>query len=86
MKNIEKTIKAFANTSRLMIVRYLKKSAPASVEDIAEATDFSYKATSKHLAILYQANVLDRTQQRYEMHYRIASKLEPMATAIIKHL
>ena len=84
MKNLEKTIKAFGNVSRLKILQYLKKHRFASVGDIAAGTKGSYKATSKHLSILYRVDVVDREQVSYEMHYRLSSKLDPVALSLLK--
>jgi DNA-binding transcriptional ArsR family regulator len=86
VKKTEKTIKAFSNISRLKILQHLKKKKSASVIDITEATEFSYKAVSKHLIILFQADILDRKQKMYEMHYRIAKPLNPLAESIMKHI
>ena len=72
MKKLEKTLKAFANARRLTILAHLKRNADSSVESVAEATKCSYKATSKHLGILFQADIVEREQRGYEMRYRIA--------------
>ena len=71
MKKLEKTFKAFGNQRRLKIVKFLLQNPDSSVEKVAEATNCSYKATSKHLGILFQAEILDRKQAGYEMQYRI---------------
>ena len=84
MKKLEKTIKAFGNTSRLKILQYLKKNKFASVTEIAENTKCSYKATSKHLAILFQADIVDRQQVSYEMHYRLSDTIDHAASSILK--
>ena len=83
MKNLETLFKAFGNVSRLKILAYLKAHPDSSVEDIAQATKCSYKATSKHLAILFSRDLLDREQSGYEMHYRIAiAKSDPAHTLL----
>lgn len=86
MKKLEKTIKAFGNTSRLKILQYLKKNKIASVIEISKGTKCSYKATSKHLAILFQVDVVDRDQAGYEMHYRISNTLDQAAATLLKLL
>ena len=86
MKDLEKTIKAFGNVSRLRILQYLKKHKTASVSDIAEGAACSYKATSKHLSILYRVDIVDRTQRSYEMHYYLAQKQRPIASALLKQI
>ena len=84
MKKLEKIIKAFGNTSRLKILRYLKKNKFASVATISQATKCSYKATSKHLSILYHVDVVEREQVRYEMQYRLSNTINSAASAILK--
>ncbi|MDP3661574.1 MAG: ArsR family transcriptional regulator [bacterium] len=84
MKKLEKIMKAFGNISRLKIVKHLKAHTSASVVDISRNTKCSYKATSKHLSILFRVDVVDRQQSMYEMHYRIADSLDPSAKAIIE--
>lgn len=83
MKKLEKILKAFGNVSRLRIVKYLKANKFASVIDISRNTKCSYKATSKHLSILFRVDIVDRQQSMYEMHYRIADNLDPATQAII---
>ncbi len=84
MKKLEKTLKALGNSSRLKILQFLKKNKFASVTNISEATKCSYKATSKHLSILFQNDIVEREQVAYEMHYRLSSDLEPAAQSILK--
>jgi DNA-binding transcriptional ArsR family regulator len=81
----ERVFKALANRRRIAIVAYLKKRKEASVGDIAEAIRLSIKATSKHLAILSVANILEREQRSVQMFYRLASDM-PAATRSIIYL
>ncbi len=83
MKKLEKILKAFGNTSRLKIVAFLKKKGSVSVIEISAGTKCSYKATSKHLSILFQADIVDREQKGYEMVYRIADDLDPQTKTIL---
>jgi len=86
MKKLEKTIKAFGNITRLKILQHLKETHSAAVIDIAENVKCSYKAASKHLAILYRADIVDREQTGPEMHYSLAADLSPLATSLLKHI
>ena len=86
MKKLEKTIKAFGNGSRLKILQYLKNHQSSSVMDIAAGTKCSYKAVSKHLAILFQADIVDRKQAGFEMDYRLTDLADPAAAALLKLL
>ncbi|MEK7614188.1 MAG: ArsR family transcriptional regulator [Patescibacteria group bacterium] len=62
MKELEKKLKALSNKRRLAIVKYLKSTGRASVGDIAGAIKLSYKATSKHLLILSNAEIIEKEQ------------------------
>ncbi len=83
MKKLEKILKAFGNISRLRIVRFLKQRGSASVMEISKNTKCSYKATSKHLSILFRVDLVDREQKMYEMHYHLADNMDPAAQAIL---
>lgn len=65
-------MKALANARRLSIIKYLKKTREATVGDIAEEIKLSFKATSKHLGILYAAGVLDKDQRSLAIYYSLA--------------
>ncbi len=83
---LEKLFRAFANSSRIKILQLLKKEKNISVAEIAEKTKFSYKATSKHLAILYSADIVDRKQVTYEVHYFISNTLDHKIKTILNLL
>ena len=72
-KELEKVLKALANKRRLAIIKYLKVNHKAPVGDIAGGIKLSFKATSKHLGILYAADILEREQQNLQMFYRLAA-------------
>lgn len=84
MKDLEKLFRVFGNVSRLKIMGYLKKHQVASVVEIASETKCSYKATSKHLAILYGVDLVEREQVSYEMHYRLKDRRDPTVSALLK--
>ena len=86
MKKIEKTLKALGNINRLKILLFLKKNKFSSVTNIAECTKCSYKATSKHLAILFQNDIVEREQVVYEMHYKLSTNLDHLTESILKLL
>lgn len=81
---MEKIFKALSNLSRLKIVQFLKGKKEASVTEISSATGCSYKATSKHLSILFRTDILDREQRFYEMHYKLSKNMGPIAKSLIK--
>jgi len=61
-KELEKVLKALANKRRLAILKFIKKSNRASVGEIAGAIKLSFKATSKHLLILSNVDILEKEQ------------------------
>lgn len=73
MRDLERILKALANKRRLSIVKYLKKKKESTVGDIAEEIKLSFKATSKHLAVLYNADIVDREQRSLQMFYKLSS-------------
>ena len=82
-KELEKVLKALANRRRLAILKYLKGRHQASVGEIAGAIKLSFRATSKHLAILSAVDILDKEQHGLQIYYRLADSLPPSATPII---
>lgn len=82
----ERVLKALGNRRRLAIVRFLKRRREASVGDIADEIKLSFKATSKHLAVLSNADILQREQKSLNMYYSIASDLGAVARALISIL
>lgn len=82
-KTFERSFKALANRRRLAILLFLKKRREATVGDIAEAIKLSFKSTSRHLAVLANAGVIDREQRSLNVFYHIADGLmKPVRTTI----
>lgn len=80
LKVLEKILKALANKRRLKIVRFLKKNGEAPVWEIADAIRLSVKSTSRHLAVLFSSDLVDKEQRSLEVYYRCA----PSFPAVIK--
>ena len=85
MKDAEKMLKAFANRRRLAIVKYLKRGE-ATVGEIAEEINLSFKSTSRHLTVLQTADILERDQRSLQAYYRLASSQNTIARTIINSL
>ena len=85
-KGLEKVLKAIANHRRLAIVAHLKKVKASTVGDIAEKIDLSFKATSKHLAVLYAADIVEREQVSLTMNYTLSNPLHPLVQAALNLL
>ncbi len=86
MKQYEKILKALANRRRLAIIKYLKQKKEAAVTEISGAIALSFKATSRHLAVLYNAEILEKNQRSLAVYYSIVSKLPTMAKLVITEL
>ncbi len=83
MKQLEKIFKGLANRRRLAIIRLLGRKKEVSVADIARGINLSFTATSKHLGILRQLDILDRRQESLTVYYRLASPLPPVVKLLI---
>jgi len=83
MKNLERALKALANKRRLEILKALKKAlgGELSVGEIAERINLSFKATSRHLKLLTDADILEKEQRSTQVFYRIGFK-----DKLIKHI
>jgi predicted transcriptional regulator len=81
-KEMEKILKVLANKRRLSIISFLKRRKEAKVGDVAGELRISFKATSKHLGMLFNADVLERDQRNLEMWYR----LSPSQNKIVKYI
>ena len=86
MKDLEKQLKALANRRRLAIVKFLKKSSKASVGDIAKEIKLSFKSTSRHLAILLAADIVEKEQINLHMFYSVYPSLASVSKNIINFL
>ncbi len=82
-KEYEKILKALANQRRLLILKILKKNKDRSVSSIAGEIKLSFKATSKHLSILYSKNIVEREQVSLEMRYRLANPLPSLVRFVL---
>ncbi len=85
-KELERILKALANRRRIAIVKYLKQKNTASVGDIADAIKLSFKATSKHLMILSNADILEKEQVSLMMYYRPSKENNPFVKKLIELL
>lgn len=81
-KEMEKLLKILANKRRLSIINFLQKNKTSKVGDIAGEIGISFKATSKHLLMLFNADIIERDQKGLEMWY----KLSPNQNNIVKYI
>ena len=81
--SIEKIFKGFANRRRISIIRAIRKAGTMSVGHIAEHIRLSLRSTSRHLAVLYAAKILDREQRSLNMIYSLSKKRDSMVDALL---
>lgn len=86
MKDLEKILKALANKRRLAILQHLKYNREKSVGEIARKINLSFKATSKHLAILSSVDILDNNKRSLHIFYSLSARCPSTAKLIIKNL
>ncbi len=86
MKNYEKILKALANRRRLEIIRYLKQKRNANVGDIATHLKLSFKSTSRHLAVLSSADILEKEQVNVQVFYSLAQRLPSLVKLVISKI
>ena len=86
MKELERILKALANKRRLAIIKYLKKEKEATVGDISEKIKLSFKATSKHLGVLANADIVEKEQRSLQMWYSLSPTLHPIVKYISNSL
>jgi len=82
MKLLEKSLKALANKRRLEILRFLNKEKEASVSDIARTINLSFKSTSRHLAVLSSADIVEREQRSLQVFYSLTKTPD----SIVRHV
>ena len=86
MKQLERNLKALANGRRLKIIRYLHRVKEASVSSIAAEIQLSFKSTSRHLAVLSGAGVLEKKQEGLQMLHRLSSERHAIVSHVLKML
>ena len=78
-KELEKILKALANKRRIDMLRYIRAKREATVGDIADEVNLSFKGVSKNLRILYAAGILEREQNGLQVTYQISGSLSEAA-------
>jgi DNA-binding transcriptional ArsR family regulator len=86
MKELERILKSVANRRRLAILQFLKRNKEASVGDIAAAIKLSFRSTSRHLAILSSADILEKEQRSIAVYYSLTDKKNSTLDHIISVL
>ena len=82
----EKILKAFANKRRLAIIKYLKKQGRATVSEISNEINLSFRSTSKHLVVLFSVDILDKKQENVNIFYFLSKDQLKISQKIISLL
>ena len=85
-KKLERVLKATANRRRFNILAHLKKEKELTVGEISEHINLSFKSTSRHLSLLFAADLVEKTQRGSEMFYRLGDNLHPTVLEILRHV
>ena len=83
---IGKILRATANKRRLLILSFLKTKGQVSVSEIARHIHLSVRSTSRHLAVLSSAEIVEKEQRGLFMFYKISSNVHVCAQQIINIL
>lgn len=86
LKGLERVLKALANRRRLAILRFLKKSGESNVTEIAEEIKLSVKSTSRHLSVLFAADLVERDQRSLEVYYRCPASFPSVIKSVVSIL
>lgn len=85
-RELERILKALANQRRLKILLHLKKERKATVGDIADEINLSFRSTSKHLGILLALNIVEREQRSTQAFYNLVSSKHSVVQHILSIL
>jgi DNA-binding transcriptional ArsR family regulator len=75
MKRWTQIFKAFGNINRLNIVKLLARRRVMTVSEIADELEISFVATSRHLIILHNLDVLSNVGRHGHVYYSLNSKI-----------
>ena len=75
MKRLTVVFRALANINRLKIIKMLSGAHKMNVCDIAEELKISFKATSNHLAMLKNLDVLEAEGTEGHVFYSLNSQM-----------
>ena len=84
MKHWTIIFRALANINRLKIIKLLVKEESLNVSDIADKINISIKATSKHLIILNNLNILESDGKHGHVFYKLNPNLPSDIRKIVK--
>jgi len=86
MKKLEKILKVFANARRLAILAHLCARKEATVGNVSREIKLSFKSTSRHLAVLFSADLVEREQRNLEVYYSVSKSGRTMFNQVFSIL
>ena len=86
IKESERVLKALANRRRLLIVKFLKTKGAAAVGSIADHIRLSFAATSRHLRVLANADLVESEQINTTVSYSLVKQKYPILDTTIQTL
>ena len=86
IRETEKILKALANRRRMAIVAHLRKASRSTPGGISEEIKLSFKATSKHLGVLYAAELVERKQFGLRIDYSLKQPLHRITKSALESL
>lgn len=84
MKELERILKALANRRRLIILKILEKQSNVPVGDIADRISLSFRSTSRHLAVLRSAEIVEFKQVNLAMLYSLKQPASPIVKCVLE--
>jgi ArsR family transcriptional regulator len=85
MRRLLKFFRALNNTRRLKIIGILLDKT-LSVSEISERINLSFKSTSKHLRLLENAGLIERTQRKLYAFYKVKDKIKKPLRKLLKEI
>ena len=82
-KELVKIFKAMGNERRFLILKHLSQRKELSVGQIAELIHLSFKSVSRHLSVLYGAELVDSRQSGLNRFYFIKEGLSKDITKFL---
>ncbi|HEY4501489.1 MAG TPA: ArsR family transcriptional regulator [Candidatus Paceibacterota bacterium] len=84
IKKAERILKALANRRRLLIIKFLHRAGRSVPGSIAEEIKLSFKATSKHLGILFAAEIVEREQIGLRVDYFLKAPIHRLIESALE--
>ena len=86
MKELQRICKALGNPRRMAIMQMLLRRRELSVGTIAGMLKISLAATSKHLTMLTNLDLLEKRQESLVVFYSIPERASPLVRQVLQLL